>query len=100
MAELVTPSARNRSEFIEECKSGKFDGVLVICDRGPSSVATTGKYDDELIQVLPKSLKYICHSGESRTEATPIPFLSSAINIPFHTRDECLFGLLQMERNP
>ncbi|KAM0258906.1 hypothetical protein ACHAQJ_003562 [Trichoderma viride] len=63
VAELVTSQAKNRTEFIEECKSGKLDGVVVICDRAPSSLATTGKYDEELIQALPKSLKFICHNG-------------------------------------
>ncbi|KAH8817041.1 D-isomer specific 2-hydroxyacid dehydrogenase [Xylogone sp. PMI_703] len=63
LAELVTPSARSRSEFIEECKSGKLDGVVVICDRAPSSFEVTGKYDEELIQALPKSVKFICHNG-------------------------------------
>ncbi|KAL7908417.1 D-isomer specific 2-hydroxyacid dehydrogenase [Trichoderma velutinum] len=63
IAELVTAQAKNRAEFIEECTSGKLDGVVVICDRAPSSLATTGRYDEELIQALPKSLKFICHNG-------------------------------------
>ncbi|KAL7785727.1 D-isomer specific 2-hydroxyacid dehydrogenase [Trichoderma afarasin] len=63
VAELVTAQAKNRAEFIEECTSGRLDGVVVICDRAPSSLAVTGKYDEELIQALPKSLKFICHNG-------------------------------------
>lgn len=58
-AELVTSQASNRAEFIKECKSGSLDGVLVDCDRAPSSVATTGRYDQELINALPASLKFI-----------------------------------------
>jgi glyoxylate reductase len=69
LGELITASATNRSEFIEECQSGKLDGVTVICDRAPSSLATTGKYDEELIQALPKSLKFICHNGESSRQS-------------------------------
>ncbi|KAK0757875.1 hypothetical protein N5P37_009167 [Trichoderma harzianum] len=63
VAELVTAQAKNRAEFIEECTSGRLDGVVVICDRAPSSLAVTGKYDEELIQALPQSLKFICHNG-------------------------------------
>jgi hypothetical protein len=40
------------------------DGVLVICDRAPASVAT-GKFDRELVDALPKSVKFICHMGKS-----------------------------------
>ncbi|KAI1274242.1 D-isomer specific 2-hydroxyacid dehydrogenase [Xylaria sp. FL0933] len=63
LAELVTPEAKNRREFIEECKSGKLDGVLAICDRAPSSIAVTGKFDEELINALPQSVKFLCHNG-------------------------------------
>ncbi|EXJ67752.1 D-3-phosphoglycerate dehydrogenase [Cladophialophora psammophila CBS 110553] len=63
VAELVTSHARSRAEFIEECKSGTHDGVVAICDRAPSSLAVTGKYDDQLIAALPSSLKFICHNG-------------------------------------
>lgn len=63
VAELVTAQAKNRAEFIEECTSGRLDGVVIICDRAPSSLAVTGKYDEELIQALPKTLKFICHNG-------------------------------------
>ncbi|KAL7943891.1 D-isomer specific 2-hydroxyacid dehydrogenase [Trichoderma barbatum] len=63
VAKLVTAQAKNRAEFIEDCRSGRLDGVVVICDRAPSSLITTGKYNEELIQALPKSLKFICHNG-------------------------------------
>ncbi|KAI1122252.1 D-isomer specific 2-hydroxyacid dehydrogenase [Nemania abortiva] len=63
LAELVTPEAKSRQEFIEECKSGRLDGVLVICDRAPSSLAVTGKFDEELIQALPQSVRFLCHNG-------------------------------------
>ncbi|RWA11741.1 hypothetical protein EKO27_g3345 [Xylaria grammica] len=55
LAELVTPEAKNRQEFIEECQSGRLDGVLAICDRAPSSLAVTGRFDEELIRALPRS---------------------------------------------
>jgi glyoxylate reductase len=62
MAEVIEPKARSREEFIAESKSGAFDGVLVAY-RTFMSVAITGMVDEELISILPKSLKYIAHNG-------------------------------------
>ena len=45
---------------------------MVICDRAPSSIATTGKFDRELIEALPKSLKFICHNGELTAHDTHV----------------------------
>lgn len=63
-AEVVTPKAKNRAEFIEECKSGKFDGV-VAAYRTFGSVSITGMFDKELVEVLPKSWKFLSHNGKS-----------------------------------
>lgn len=64
IGELVEPKAKNRAEFIEECKSGALDGV-VAAYRTFVSVGITGLIDEELVAVLPKSLKYIIHNGTS-----------------------------------
>lgn len=64
LAELVTPESRSRAEFIEECKGGKLDGVLVAY-RTFNSVDITGKFDEELVPLLPETLKFICHNGTS-----------------------------------
>ncbi|KAF5008339.1 hypothetical protein FDECE_5382 [Fusarium decemcellulare] len=63
LADLVRPEAQTREEFLDECKSGRLDGVVAICDRAPHSLTVTGKFDDELIQALPMSVKFICHNG-------------------------------------
>ncbi|KAI1170184.1 glyoxylate reductase [Nemania sp. FL0916] len=63
IAELVRPIATSREVFIKECRSGKLDGVVAICDRAPSSLAVTGKFDRELIYALPQSVKFLCHNG-------------------------------------
>lgn len=63
VAEVVTPEAKNRDEFIEECKSGKLDDV-VAAYRTFNSVSITGKFDKELIEVLPKKWKFLAHNGE------------------------------------
>jgi glyoxylate reductase len=62
IADLVAPSSTSREEFIEECKSGAFEGV-VAAYRTFDSVTITGRIDSELVDNLPKSLKYIAHNG-------------------------------------
>jgi hypothetical protein len=61
-AELVEPEAKNREDFIEDALSGEFDGA-VVAYRTFASVDITGRFDKELISVLPASLKFICHNG-------------------------------------
>ncbi|RFU35997.1 hypothetical protein B7463_g381, partial [Scytalidium lignicola] len=62
VATIIEPKARNRADFIAECKSGAFDQVLVAY-RTFASVDITGFIDQELVDVLPKSLKFITHNG-------------------------------------
>ncbi|KAF5608512.1 d-3-phosphoglycerate dehydrogenase [Fusarium pseudoanthophilum] len=62
IVEPVYPKSNERSAFIEETKSGAFDGVKAIY-RTNKSVGITGIFDAELLDVLPKSLKFICHNG-------------------------------------
>ncbi|KAF7118175.1 hypothetical protein CNMCM5793_007576 [Aspergillus hiratsukae] len=62
IAELVTPAATNRAEFLEECRSGKLDGV-VAAYRTFDSVTITGFIDEELVNALPSSFTYLAHCG-------------------------------------
>ncbi|KAH7080529.1 glyoxylate/hydroxypyruvate reductase [Paraphoma chrysanthemicola] len=62
LAEIIEPRAQNRHEFIEECRSGALDGIVVIY-RTFESVETTGRFDDEVILSLPASVRFICHNG-------------------------------------
>ena len=57
------PKATSRQDFIDECKSGALDGVLVAY-RTFDSFSLTGKIDGEIVDALPASLKFICHNGE------------------------------------
>ena len=59
----MRPQATNRAEFIEECKSGKLDGI-VAGYRTFASVSITGYWDEELVNALPKSFKFICNNGK------------------------------------
>ncbi|KAL2213930.1 hypothetical protein CC79DRAFT_1375375 [Sarocladium strictum] len=62
-ANLVTPKATNRQQFLEELRNGVHNNVEVICDRAPHSFAVTGKFDEELISALPPSVRFIAHNG-------------------------------------
>lgn len=63
IADVIEPKARSREEFIKECKSGAFDKVKAAY-RTFQSVAITGLIDEELVKILPKSLKFIAHNGK------------------------------------
>lgn len=62
VADLITTQATNRTEFIQECKAGKLDGV-VVAYRTFGSFAITGRIDEELVSVLPKSMLFLSHCG-------------------------------------
>ncbi|PYH42377.1 D-mandelate dehydrogenase-like dehydrogenase [Aspergillus saccharolyticus JOP 1030-1] len=52
----------SRDDFIRNCKEGQYDDVVAIY-RSNTSTKFTGPFNTELLSVLPKSLKYICHNG-------------------------------------
>ncbi|KAL7818598.1 hypothetical protein V8C26DRAFT_396793 [Trichoderma gracile] len=62
IAEVVKPKSTNRADFLAECQAGAFDGI-VAAYRTFDSVSITGKIDSELLDVLPKTLKFMCHNG-------------------------------------
>ena len=62
LADLVVPQARNRTDFLQECKDGNLTGTSIIF-RTFHSVQLTGRFDEELINVLPTTLNFICHNG-------------------------------------
>lgn len=52
----------NREDFLSKCKSGEFDNVFALY-RSNDSNPITGDFNEELVEALPKSLKFICHNG-------------------------------------
>ncbi|CZR56506.1 probable glyoxylate/hydroxypyruvate reductase (D-isomer-specific 2-hydroxy acid dehydrogenase superfamily) [Phialocephala subalpina] len=54
-------SSKSRAEFFEDVKD-KYKDIVAIYSTS-SSYAVAGKFDKELIQKLPPSLKFICHNG-------------------------------------
>lgn len=61
----MEPRANSRIEFINTLSNGAIDGVFAIY-RTFESVETTGRIDAEVISLLPRSVKFICHNGKSR----------------------------------
>ncbi len=62
IAQVLTPKATNRADFIEECRTGIFDGAEVVY-RTFDSFALTGRVDTVLLEVLPGTIRFICHNG-------------------------------------
>ncbi|KAJ6108322.1 hypothetical protein N7523_009645 [Penicillium sp. IBT 18751x] len=62
LGELIETTARNRAEFIQECRDGKFEGV-VAAYRTFHSAQITGQIDEELVKELPSSLIYLASCG-------------------------------------
>ncbi|RAK91531.1 glyoxylate reductase [Aspergillus costaricaensis CBS 115574] len=70
IADLIRPTATNRTEFIQECQSGALDGVIAAY-RTFDSVKITGLIDEELVNALPKSLVYLAHCGAGYDQIDP-----------------------------
>ncbi|KAK5051393.1 hypothetical protein LTR84_003045 [Exophiala bonariae] len=62
LGDLITPQSKNRQDFLEECRSGKLDGVIAAY-RTFYSADITGLLDEELILALPKTWEYLAHCG-------------------------------------
>jgi hypothetical protein len=74
IAVLVKSCGTNREDFIKECRDGKFDGVFAAYST-LASRDTVGSFDRELVNVLPKSWKFLCHCGRSIMLFLPDPRL-------------------------
>ncbi|WWD15627.1 hypothetical protein CI109_100049 [Kwoniella shandongensis] len=63
VAEVLELTSSSRSEFFKQCSgSGKYANIVGIY-RHNDSVQAVGLFDKELIDKLPKSVKYISHNG-------------------------------------
>ncbi|KAK5090116.1 glyoxylate reductase [Lithohypha guttulata] len=107
LGELIKPQATNRGEFIAECNNGKFDGV-VAAYRTFTSAAITGRFDQELVDVLPKSWRYLCHNGagydqidpDACSQRVPPLYVSNVPSAPDDaTADTAIFLMLGALRN-
>ncbi|KAK4097408.1 hypothetical protein N658DRAFT_510428 [Parathielavia hyrcaniae] len=65
MATIITPRSTDRASFLDEARSGAFDGC-VAAYRTFDSFEVTGKVDGELLDAFrghPCPLRFICHNG-------------------------------------
>ncbi|KAJ5380227.1 2-hydroxyacid dehydrogenase [Penicillium cataractarum] len=62
ISEVIKPDSTSRDDFLKECRSGKFEGT-VAAYRTFHSFGITGQIDQELVDVLPSSLRYIASCG-------------------------------------
>ncbi|KAI5362465.1 Putative D-isomer specific 2-hydroxyacid dehydrogenase, catalytic domain-containing protein [Septoria linicola] len=100
LLQLKEYGSGSREDFISRSKSGEYDDVIAIY-RSNDSTIVTGPFDKELIQALPKSLKYITHNGAgydnidvpAATERS-IEISSTPIAVDEATADVALFLLL------
>lgn len=63
LGDLIRATSNNRDDFIRECKEGRLDEV-VAAYRTAESIETTGLFDQELINVVPKSWVFLASCGE------------------------------------
>ncbi|GAA5971711.1 hypothetical protein JCM3765_007624 [Sporobolomyces pararoseus] len=99
--DLIKLESKNRDEFIGDCRE-KYEGVIAMYRhfKGPAT-KVTGLFDPELVDVLPSSLKFICHNGAGYDQID-IPSCTSrriqVSNVPVAvddaTADTALFLLL------
>ncbi|KAI4147379.1 MAG: hypothetical protein LQ341_001810 [Variospora aurantia] len=62
LAELRQINTGDREEFMSDCAAGVHNGILAI-SRTYDSVELTGRFDRDLIRLLPQTLKFISHNG-------------------------------------
>ena len=75
ISEILKPVSTNREDFIKECRSGKFEGV-VAAYRTFHSFSTTGQIDQELVDAFPGSLRFLASCG------MPMPFSGLFLRYP------------------
>lgn len=94
-----------RQDFIGKCKAGAFDGIHALY-RSNDSNQYTGNFDDELLDALPKTLRFICHNGAgydnidvAACSKRGIAVSSTPIAVNDATADVAIFLMLGALRN-
>jgi glyoxylate reductase len=95
----------DRADFIKRCQDGEFDGVFALY-RSNDSNPLTGDFNEELLEVLPKSLKFVCHNGAgynnidvAACSKRGIQVSSTPIAVNDATADVAIFLMLGALRN-
>lgn len=69
---IETPTLRSRQEFLEQCRGPwqGIDGIYRHFNRASAKIV--GKYDRELVEALPSSLRFIVHNGAGYDGQSPV----------------------------
>ncbi|KAI0202842.1 D-isomer specific 2-hydroxyacid dehydrogenase [Astrocystis sublimbata] len=102
---LLEFQSGTREDFLANCRKGVYDSV-VGCYRSNGSTRFTGRFDDELVEALPKSWKYVAHNGAGydtidvdACSKRHIAVSSTPIAVDDATADVGIFLLLGALRN-
>jgi glyoxylate reductase len=76
-AEVLQPEGESREAFIQECKLGRFNGVVALYR---AAITVAGKFDAEMVAALPASLKFICYTGMSQIISKRTEFLLAEVD--------------------
>ncbi|CUM67199.1 uncharacterized protein PRCAT00004892001 [Priceomyces carsonii] len=104
VAEVIDCTSKDREEFFKDLKN-KYSGVTCIT-RTFASVSQTGRFDEELSQHLPESVRSVSHTGAGYDQIDVEPFTKKGIQIsnvttPVEapTADTAVFLVLATTRN-
>ncbi|AOW04628.1 D-isomer specific 2-hydroxyacid dehydrogenase [Yarrowia lipolytica] len=70
----------SREQFLKECKEGKYDGFVAIY-RTFTTLGKVGRFDKELCDALPASIKAVCHYGAGYDQVDVAPFTERGIQV-------------------
>jgi len=95
----------SREDFLSKCKNGGFKDIFALY-RSNDSNKITGNFNEELLDALPKTLKYICHNGAgydnidiAACTKRGISVSSTPVAVNDATADVALFLMLGALRN-
>ncbi|KAL8770057.1 MAG: hypothetical protein Q9209_004095 [Squamulea sp. 1 TL-2023] len=107
LADLITPKSTQPAEFLEECRSGAFNGTKAVC-RTFQSVSITGRIEGEVVRALAEAgVRFIAHNGAGYDQIDIPSCTSHSIHVSntappaltAATADTALFLLLGALRN-
>ncbi|ODV94365.1 hypothetical protein PACTADRAFT_51214 [Pachysolen tannophilus NRRL Y-2460] len=89
--EVITTDVNNRQDFLKELTSDKYNNLIGIA-RTFESVKITGRFDEELIEKLPSSVKVIAHNVDGPTADTNVFLILSCLRNFQESHDHLIAG--------
>ncbi|KAL8873200.1 MAG: hypothetical protein Q9174_001302 [Haloplaca sp. 1 TL-2023] len=106
IADIITPKSTTPADFLQECRSGAFNGTKAIY-RTFHSVSITGRIEGEVVEALAKAgVRFISHCGAGydqidvqKCSESKIHVSNTPTAVDASTADTALFLLLATLRN-